>query len=170
MRATALLASVVTVATALVHVPAAPAGSDQPASRHCVGAEEAMARQAGSDEDGPPKFSGWFYKHSIVLDASLDGVNGKELPVSIEEVCGIPRKRAKQAAQLAGTDGIALLLGKTTIWQDGKRLRGEAASTALDGADTASLRVRLTRTRSWHKDEDGNPVPTFRTRRIRITD
>src|SRR3954447_8277583 len=170
MRQTWPLAIVVAVLAVLGHAPAAPAGSDQPTSRNCVGAEEAAARQAGSDEDGPPKFSGWFYRHSIVLDASLDGMDERELPVSIEEVCGIPRKRAKQAAQLAGTDGIALLLRKTTIYQDGKRLRGKAATTALDGADTASLRVRLTRTRSWHKDEDGNPVPTFRTRRIRITD
>src|SRR4051794_30135568 len=39
----------------------------------------------------------------------------------------------------SGTDGIALRLRKTTIYQDGKRLRGHAAITALDGADTASL-------------------------------
>jgi hypothetical protein len=84
--------------------------------------------------------------------------------------CGIPCKRAKQAAQLAGTDGIALLLRKSTICQDGKRLREKAATTALDGADTASLRMRLIRSRRWHKDEDDNSVPTFRRRRIRITD
>src|SRR4051812_4048779 len=104
---TGLLVGVAGGAGALAHSPAAPAltpvrasGSDQPPGRHCVGAEEARApraRGSGSDQEGPPKFSAWFYKHSIVLDASLDGVNGKELPVSIEEVCGIPRKRAKQA-------------------------------------------------------------------------
>src|SRR3954462_1045563 len=108
MRQTAPLAIVVAVLAVLGHAPPAPAGSDQPASRNCVGAKEAAARQAGSDEDGPPKFSGWFYRHSIELDAPLGGVDEKALPISIEEVCGIPRKRAKQAAQLAGTDGIAL--------------------------------------------------------------
>src|SRR3954462_6854399 len=149
MRPTWPLPNVRAVPPALGPAPPAPAGSDQPASRNCVSAEEAAARQAGSDEDGPPKFSSWFYRHSIVLDASLDGVNGKELSVSIEEVCGIRRKRAKQAAQLAGTDGIALLLRTTTIYQDGKRLRGDAATTALDGADTASLRVCLIRSRQW---------------------
>src|SRR3954451_5440795 len=114
MRQTWPLAIVVAVLAVLGHAPPAPAGSDQPASRNCVSAEEAAARQAGSDEDGPPKLSSWFYRHRIVLDARLDGVNGKELSVAIEEVCGIPRKRGGQAAQLAGTDGIALLLRTTT--------------------------------------------------------
>jgi len=41
---------------------------------------------------------------------------------------------------------------------------------SLDGADTASVRVRLLPPSAWHRDEDGNRVPTFRTGRIEITD
>ena len=172
-----LIVGVVALVTALGYGPPASAttparssGSDQPPGRHCVVAEEARAREAGGDDDAPPNFSAAFYKHSFVLDASLDGMEGRELPLSIEAVCGIPRRRAKEAVQLVGADGIALLLDKTTVWLDRKRLRGEAATTALDGADTASLRVRLAGQRSWQKDDEGNPVPTFRARRIRITD
>ena len=76
----------------------------------------------------------------------------------------------KQAAQLAGADGIALLLRQTTYWQGETQLEGPAATTALDGADTAVLRVRLARPKAWGEDEDGGKVATFRTRRIEITD
>jgi hypothetical protein len=150
--------------------PASASGSDQPAAKRCVTAEEAAARTAGEDEDAPPKFTRAFYAHTFTLDASLDGLDGTQLPISIEEVCGVPRKLKSQAAQLAGGDGIALIATGTQVWQDGTRLSGEAATTALDGADTALLRVRLTRPRRWREDEDGTKVATFRTRRVTITD
>jgi hypothetical protein len=47
---------------------------------------------------------------------------------------------------------------------------GPSAASALDGADTATIRVRLLPVRSWHEDEDGDPVPTFAARRIEIND
>ena len=83
----------------------------------------------------------------------------------------MPKRFKKQAAQLAGGDGVALLLGRTTVWQDNTQLTGEAIAPAIDDADTATLRVRLIRAQwKWRVDEDGNPVPTFRTGRMEITD
>jgi hypothetical protein len=135
--------------------------------KHCVGAEE--ARVAGEDE-GPPRFSAAFYRHAITLEASLDGADGTELPISIEQVCDVPRKLAKQARQLAGADGVALLLTRTTVTQDGEVVSGDDVAAAIDGADTAALRVRLLHPPSWREDEDGNAIPTFRAGRVEITD
>jgi hypothetical protein len=162
VAALALATALATVAG--LHPPAARAAS------HCVGAEEAMARAAGDSESEKPKFTNAFYRRLFVLDVSLDGVERGELPISIEQVCNVPKPLRKQAAQLAGNDGVALLLGRTTVWQGDTQLTGDEARTALDGADTALLRVRLTRPQGWSKDEDGDPVPTFRTGRIQITD
>jgi hypothetical protein len=153
--------------------PAVADGSDHPAARRCVGAEEASARAAddgNEDEGAPPKFSSAFYARTFTLDASLDGLDGKELPISIEEVCDVPKALTKQAAQLAGTDGIALLSAHTSVWLDRTPLQGDAAVSALNGADTAVLRVHLAPLRHWGEDEDGDKVPTFATRRITITD
>jgi hypothetical protein len=143
------------------------------AGKNCVGEQqEARVRAAGdSGEEGPPKFTPAFYKRLLLIDVSLDGADGLELPISIEEVCSVPKRLRKQAAQLAGGDGVALLLARTTVWQDNTQLTGEAIAPAIDDADTATLRVRLIRPQSkWRVDEDGNPVPTFRTGRMEITD
>jgi hypothetical protein len=161
-----LLLTVSLVATVLAS--SARAG-EPPADKSCVGAEEASARSAGDDE-APPKFSRAMFRRRFTLEVSLDGADGRELPISIEEVCGLPKRRAKEAAALAGNDGIALILARTQVWQDGTRLSGTEATTAVDGADTALLRVRLVRQRAWRDDEDGEPIPTFRTGRIDITD
>jgi hypothetical protein len=56
------------------------------------------------------------------------------------------------------------------VWLDRTPLEGDAAVAALDGPDTALLRVRLARQRRWSEDEDGDKVPTFTARRITITD
>jgi hypothetical protein len=137
------------------------------AAPRCVGAEEAAAHEAG---DTPPRFTAAFYARTFTLDASLDGLDGNQLPVSIEEVCDVPSALRKQAVELAGADGIALLSTRTSVWLDGTPTQGMAALTALDGADTAVLRVRLAPRRTWGEDEDGGKVPTFTARRITITD
>jgi hypothetical protein len=161
--------------------PAAASANDQPAGQRCVSAEEAKTHASGdgagsgnegqdADDEAPPKLTAAFYARTFTLNASLDGIDGKQLPISIEEVCDIPKALAKQAVQLTGTDGIALLSTRTRVWLDGKRLQGTAALTALDGADTAVLRVRLAPQRRWGESEDGSKVPTFTARRITITD
>lgn len=124
----------------------------------------------GEDEGAPPRFSAAFFRLVFTLDVSLDGADGRELPISIEAVCDIPRASAREAGQLAGADGVALLLPRTTVWQGRTLLQGRAVTTALDGADTATMRVRLARRQAWREDEDGNRVATFRARRIVITD
>jgi len=174
----ALLAGVVALAVALGYCAPAPAaapvsasGSDQPAGKNCVSAEEARVQASGDSAGAALKFTPAFYRRLLLLDVSLDGADGSELPISIEEVCSVPKRLKKQATQLAGGDGVALLLPRTAVWQGETQLTGEAAITAIDGADTATLRVRLVRRLAkWREDEDGNPVPTFRTGRIEVTD
>ena len=124
----------------------------------------------GEDEDAPPAFTPGFFRHTYTLDVSMDGADGQEIPVSVEEVCDVPRIYAKQAAQLAGADGVAVVRADTGVFQGRTRLLGPEAAAALDGADTATIRVRLLPTASWREDEDGDPVPTFVARRIEITD
>ena len=107
----------------------------------------------GEEEGAPPKLRPAFYKRAVTLVASADGLDGRELPISIEAVCDVPEKLAKGAAMLAGSDGVVLLLPRTTIWEDRALKIGPAATVLLDGADTVLVRGRLTRPRVWRKDE-----------------
>jgi hypothetical protein len=124
-----------------------------------------------AQEDQPPTFSDPFYTITITLNASVDGLNGDELPVSIEEVCDVPKSLESEAAQLIGGDGVALISSATKVFDaGGQQLTGDAATTALAGADSVSLRVQLERSAGWRVNEDGAPVPTFETSRADITD
>jgi RTX calcium-binding nonapeptide repeat (4 copies) len=124
-----------------------------------------------AQEDAPPTFSDPFYSIAITINASVDGVNGDELPISIEEVCDVPSGLAGEAAQLIGGEGVALISSATKVFDAaGQALTGEAAATALAGADSVSLKAQLMRPARWRQDEDGQPVPSFETSRIEITD
>jgi Ca2+-binding RTX toxin-like protein len=120
--------------------------------------------------DAPPTFSPAFYAITVTLNASADGLAGQELPISIEEVCDVPKSLAKEAAQLAGGDGVAIVGPDTKVFDGDMLLQGQAATTALAGADTVTLRARLKHPGKWAQDEDGQPVPTFAASRINITD
>jgi hypothetical protein len=133
--------------------------------------EDAGVLARPAQEDAPPTFSDPFYGVTITINASVDGVNGDELPVSIEEVCDVPSGLAAEAAQLIGGEGVALVTSETTVFDaTGQALTGDAAATALAGADSVSLKAQLLRPAQWRQDEDGQPVPTFRTGRADITD
>ena len=98
-------------------------------------------------------------------------MNGDELPISIEEVCDVPKRLEGEAAKLIGGEGVALISSETKVLDaGGLQLTGDAATTALAGADTVSLKAQLKRPPQWRQDEDGQPVPTFQTSRTDVTD
>ena len=139
------------------------------ASANCVDGSANEARAAGSDE-GPPKFTPAVFRRVISIDASTDGLSENTLPISIESVCGLPRALTAQGAQLAGGDGVAILSSRTSVWNGSLHLASDQKLIQLDGADTVRMRARLLPQRQWQADEDGDPIPTFSTSRIVITD
>ena len=128
-------------------------------------------RARAAQEEQPPSFSDPFYALTISINASADGLTGDELPISIEEVCDVPQGLASEAAQLIGGDAVALISPATTVFDaTGQQLTGDAATTAVAGADSLALKAQLQRPAAWRQDEDGQPVATFTTSRADITD
>ena len=111
-----------------------------------------------------------FYKRAVTLVVSVDGLHGQELPISIEAVCDVPERLAKGAARLAGAEGVALRLPRTTVWEHRALKIGPAATALIHGADTALVRGRLTRPGAWRQGKDGSRIATFRASRIVVMD
>jgi hypothetical protein len=141
--------------------------------RRCYQPREARVvyRRGG---DGPgAAFSPAFFAEKMTLEASLDeGIDPVTLqvPLAIEKVCGPPRRFADQARRLGGNDGIALVLPETSVFDHDALVPGDALIQAFEGADTATLRAQLAPAETWGADEDGNQIPTFSAKWIKITD
>jgi len=163
--------------TVRIGTPGGPGGPGNPGGPlTCASPPEEATLNAGSrgqaaQEEAPPTFSDPFYGITITIDASVDGLNGDELPISIEGVCDVPAGLAGEAAQLIGGEGVALISSETQVFDaGGQQVTGDAATTALAGADSVSLKAQLMRPGQWRQDEDGQPVATFRSSRADITD
>jgi hypothetical protein len=166
-----------------------PGGGNQPGAGSCVKADEAVV----AGDDGPPSLSPALDGLTFTLDASLDGIDDDgTLPVDIDTVCGLPANLASEGAKLVQLSGVALLSDTTEVWtcagtaeeagsddaagcsnmpaKGGTLLQGEAATSALDNADTAFVGVQLVPRAGWRQDEDGAPVPTFDASWVKITD
>ncbi len=156
-------------------MPVQASQADKPPGKNCVGeAEDARARAAGDsggeEEGAPPKLSRPFYKRAVTLDVSADGMDGQELPVSIEEVCDIPKSwREGRSAARRRRRGRAAAAPHNRLAGPHRpqRDRGQHRDR---GADTALVRGRLARPSAWRPGRGRQPVATFRTRRIEVTD
>ena len=123
------------------------------------------------DDDPPLTFTNAFYAITMTITASADGLTGEDLPISIEDICDVPPALATEAAQLVGGDGVAIITPATPVFDaTGLRLTGDAATTAVAGADTVVIKAKLLRPAGWRQDEDGAPVPTFSVSRTDIPD
>ena len=150
--------------------PSAPGGPGGPLVCAAPPEDAALAR-VPLDDDPPLTFSDAFYAITTTITASADGLTGEDLPISIEDVCDVPQSLATEAAQLVGGDGVALITPATAVFDaTGQQLTGDAATTAVSEADTVVIRAQLLSPGDWRQDEDGEPVPTFSTSRVDITD
>ena len=105
-------------------------------------------------------FSDAFFAITVTMNASADGLDGDELPISIEEVCDVPEALATEAAQLVGGDGIGIISADTHVFDAGEAQRrsgdhrgGGGGRPDAQGEAQASRRVATKR--------EGWPVPTF---------
>jgi hypothetical protein len=165
MRSRAAHLAIATMLAASVPAAAARAGDSTPG---CIDGSANQAAAAGGDA-GPPRFASDFFRTTFSLDVSTDGFSRRDLAISIEAVCGVPKAYAVQAAQLAGSDGVAVITSRTRVYNGKSRVKPARRHSALDGADTMHLTVRLWHPAHWRPGED-NRVPTFTTTRAVITD
>jgi hypothetical protein len=156
------------LAPALAIAMLLPAASSQAGGIRagCVDGSTQEARAVASgegDNGGGPTFTEAFYRATVSIDVSTDGLTKRDLAISIEDVCGFPQALESEAVQLAGSDGVAVISPLTRVYKGKKLLKGS------NGADTMTLVVKLAQPSHWRPGEDG-PVPTFSTRRAEVTD
>ena len=68
---------------------------------------------------------------------------------------------------IVGEDSRVLVTDHTRVWDaDHNRLTGDAEASALDAADNVVVVGKLLPRAKWQHDEDGNPVPTLRAKKV----
>jgi hypothetical protein len=121
------------------------------------------------ERPGRDDFGAAFLRRVWRFNVEADGYDAENhvLSATVVRVLGGAPRRARRA--LVDVSANVLVTATTRIIDgDGHRVTGDAIATALDDADLAQVTGKLLPRSSWQNDEDGEPVPTVRAKRIRV--
>jgi hypothetical protein len=119
---------------------------------------------SAGDHDDTPEFLPAFLNRVWKFRVDVDDYAGGKLRVTIDGVQNLPRRFRTQDDEIVDQDAIVLVARNVRIYDaDGHR----AGIGDLDDADgSARISGKLARPDHWESDEDGQPVPTIRARKI----
>ena len=145
--------------------PAQAEGGDDPGEEPAdPGADD------GDGSDAPPRFDAGFLNRVWRIAGSADGFEDGALDFTAARFMKLPRRFADQDDELVGEDSRVLVTRRTRVVDAAHhRLTGDAAASALDAADRVVVVAKLVPEARWLEDEDGEPVPTLRAKRIEIS-
>ena len=138
--------------------PVPPAGGPFPAGPGPAGAPNTPHAGAGADM---PVFGRGFLVWKFGVE--IDDVDAGKLQVTIGKVLNLPKRMRAQDDALVDEAAIVVLSGGIRIYKNGKPARPGGLSDLIG---EAVIHGKLLAPSKWEKDEDGDPVPTIRARKI----
>jgi hypothetical protein len=120
-----------------------------------------------------PDFAPGFLNHVWKLDAEVDAYDGDErvLSVTVTRLVNLPKRFRDDDDEIIDADTAVLLSRTTRVYDaDGHRVRtAEDQAEALNGAETVRVHGKVVPPQKWRTDEDDQPVPTIRAKRVYVT-
>jgi len=106
------------------------------------------------------------YARVLVFRADADGYDSGRLSITVRRITGLTKALKEDFNDAVDEQDGIVLVGKTVkvVDRKGRKLK----HSALDDADSVSVTGKLLRPSQWKDDEDGNPVPTIRAKRITV--
>ena len=126
--------------------------------------------ETGGPEDVPggedgDDFDRGFLSRVWKFVAEVDGYEDGELSVTIGKVLNLPKRYRDQDDDLIDEDATVLVSKARVYDRDGER----TSRSALDDAEDVKIHGKLLPEEKWEEDEDGEPVPTIRAKKVYIT-
>lgn len=123
--------------------------------------------QGDQDDRGEPEGEGFertFLRRVWKFVGAVDGYEAGKLSVTIEKVLNLPKKFRDQDDALVDEDAL-VLVDTARVYEDRERV----SRSALEDAEDVRVHGKLLPESKWQKDEDGEPVPTIRAKKVYIT-
>ncbi len=147
--------------------PGGETGGDVGYDAPCLAIDLDEERAADRACDDLPHFKSSFLNRIWTFHAAVDYFVDEDyhvLSVSLDRIGRLPARFRKQDDELLDQDAI-VLAGSARVYENGKRVKGKD----LGDAESALINGKLLAAAKWQKDEDGEPVPTIRAKRVQIT-
>ena len=132
----------------------------------------------GSDEtedetDEPrkvyPSFARGFLNRVWRIGGQADGYEAGVLSMTIGKVFSLPRRWRKFGRGLVDSDARVLVAPSVKVFDGRKAVPERREAEILADADRVRVQGKLLPAAKWLEDEDGEPVPTIRAKRVYVT-
>lgn len=147
--------------------PGGPGGPSGPGGvpGGAPGAVKSAAPGGPGGDCGPPEMDRGFMNRVWKFVGEVDGYDEGVLSMTVAKILNLPKKFSDERDEIVDEDA-AVLIGRTTriFDEDGKRM--DAAG--LDSAKTVRVHGKMLKTSKWRKDEDDQPIPTIRAKKVYV--
>jgi len=145
----------------------APTGTPPSGGPDAVKSAEGPGGPGGGPGGGcePPDMDRGFMNRVWKFVGEVDGYDDGVLSITVAKILNLPKKYADEKEEIVDEDARVLLSGSTRIYKDGKRVK----AADLDDAENVRVQGKMLPTSKWRKDDDDQPVPTIRAKKVYIT-
>ena len=119
----------------------------------------------GAGDCRPPDMARGFMNRVWKFNGEVDGFDDGVLSITVSKILNLPKKFSDERAEIVDEDARVLVSSKIRVYdKDGHRTK----QSDLDDAENVRVQGKMLATGKWQKDEDGQPVPTIRAKKIYI--
>jgi hypothetical protein len=113
---------------------------------------------------GAPQFNPAFLNRVWKFAGEINSFEFGKLSITVSKVLNVPKKFAAQDDELVDEDAIVLLNRKIRVYDEqGKRIPQRELN---DSDEKVRVSGKLLPPHKWEKDDDDQPVPTIRAKKV----
>jgi hypothetical protein len=146
---------------------------DDRSGEHKVKVKAETEDGSGEDEERPrkvyPAFARSFLSRVWRFGGEADGFSDGVLSMTIGRVYNLPRKWRRAVRGLVDSDARVLVAPSVKVFDGRKPVPERREAEILADADRVRIQGKLLPAAKWLEDEDGEPVPTIRAKRVYVT-
>src|SRR5919198_2549594 len=119
---------------------------------------------------GKPDLTRGFLNRVWKFEGEADGFEDGVLSMTLSKVLNLPKAMANQDDSLVDEDTLVLVGSQTRVYDVRKLVKERKEASELAAAESVRVQGKMLPPAKWHKDEDGDDVPTIRAKKIYILD
>jgi hypothetical protein len=118
--------------------------------------------------NGVPTLERGFLNRVWKFEGEADGYEDGVLSITLSKILNVPKKMADQDDELVDQDTLVLVGSRTRVYDGNKPVRERKEASELASAENVRVQGKMLPPSKWRKDEDDQPVPTIRAKKVFI--
>jgi len=118
--------------------------------------------------NGVPTLERGFLNRVWKFEGEADGYEDGVLSMTLSKILNLPKRMGGQDDELVDQDTLVLVGSRTRVYDANELVRERREAAELASAEHVRVQGKMLPPSKWRKDEDDQPVPTIRAKKVFI--